>query len=409
MTNQDQHFWQTIWYLSILTSFVVMIMSVVLLAGRGLRLSLLTNIFLGVILLITVFGCVGFATRLRAIDRLSFEARVFWPTMSLLAYLCFVIAGLSAVALLVSYLNHAFLRFRSAFLALFILAVIGFWFIPPIIGTPSPDVEIVNLYNEGIRAVLANNFTEAQQELRDYEGHAWLLGVWRPRPYKKIDPDIGSASDIVTSIDGGVMTQEDIANCKLQSRQMSICYAIRPTGHYIILLNILSDGRVYLLTRDGSGASQLGVMVPETWDTQSIPDDIYELIQQGIDERTLLYQCPSCYEDTLAAYLQDPAFVDNASIQVDRLGSLEYYNLCCNGQQVNGYWEPDSSPETPPWTIFRQAILDVIKETLENGTTISTGTYLSGLQEAEAQYGFKSLTGYQWSKFYIESTFQLSN
>ena len=400
---QDRQFWQMMWYLSILATILDFGLIITLFLSSALRLRWQIRAILAVILLALIIGSGLSASRLAAVDKLSFEARVFWPTTSLMAYLCLIGVIVSVIALLASFLTRALSGFRYGLFGVLILCVLIFICLPPQMGTRSPDMDIIDLYNDGIRAILMNDYTEGLQKLRGYSNHEWLLDVWRPRGWYKVDPDIGEAGEIIAGIDGGSLSQEDIRECVSQGSMPSIGYLIRPLGSYIIIINIMPDGRVYLLSRGGSSGSQLGISPPDI----PVPDDVYRLLQEDLSQRTLEYQCPECYQTAIYAFIQDPIFTENASIREDMVGSLEYYNLCCNGRQVNGYWEPDGTRETPPWTTFRQAIINIIWETLERGNTISVGTYLGGIQGAEAQYGFQSLTGYEWSKFYIETTSEL--
>lgn len=397
---QEPIFWQMMWYLSILSWIISIGALFVCVACVSSRLSWRVTIIPGILFLIIITSCIIVSIRLYAIDSLSFDARVFWPTTVFLSYLFLITAVASLVALLASAMLRVLIKLRSALIAIILIDILGFFMLPSLMCTPSPETAIVNLYNDGIRSIEINQYEEGLLKLKDYSTHEWLLDVWRIRPYHKIDPYVAETGDIFASLDGGILSQQDISDCMMDGTSISIGYEIRPLGSWVILVNIFSDGPIYILTRNDLQPTDM--MINDDPNLRLLSNDLANLFQPVEGNRAIKYECSDCYTEVITAFLQEPAFKQNSSIRMGGLGNLEYYNICCNGLQVNGYWQSDPSNLVPPWSVFQQAVLQVVSEAIDLGETIPEDTYLNDLKEAQLQYGFRSLTGYEWSKYYIE-------
>jgi hypothetical protein len=394
---QSIAFWQKMWVLANVIALLGIVLLPVVVVGRVFSLSWRIRASAGLGLLLVVIGYSYLAGRLSEIDRLSYEARIFWPMNDRFAWVYAVTVCISLLVLVATIVSRTYKHIQGPFATLLLIALAGFFLLPSQMGNKSTDMPIIDLYNYGIQGILGNDLTAARSNLEAYSRHAWLLEVWRPHPWYNVDPNVGDSADILAAIDGGSLSKMDISDCKLAGKPVSIAYAIKPFYTYAILVNILSDGRVYMVSTDGSFVAHYGVAPMDG----SQAEGLGALMAGITQEQPLKYQCPECYEEVVAAFIRDPAFASTPAIQIDRVGSLEYYNVCCGGQQVNGYWEPDNNTDTPPWTGFRQAIFKVITETAAHGEPVSIETYLDEIKNAQEQYGFRSLTGYEWSKLYL--------
>jgi hypothetical protein len=408
MIPDSPTFWHVMRIVMILAIVIGMASILLYIFSNPLKLSMRARLGLRVAMSITGLVVAGFSYGLKRMDPLAFQAVIFWPLITFLVRTLFLVGVVSFIHWIGSFIVPSLREFRGFSGIAFGLTIVSFVILlPNVLSVPSPYYHIVDSYNHGIEAVISNDMARARVELKSYAHHAWLLKDYRVIPWYKEDPYIDDANNLLACIDGGSLTLADVSHFASTGGPVAISYVIKPQDAEAYHINIFSDGRIYYMRNEGNLVAHYGV-APYSYGGFKEPfylyayDDLKPLIPDSeTSEIIVKYQCPDCYKSVIDAYINDPAFAKSASIRVSRPGSMDYYNICCDGKQVNGYWCPFQIEYAPPWTGFREAVFHAAEEALSKGEVISNETYLDELEQAEEQYKFKSLTDYEWTKLYL--------
>jgi hypothetical protein len=179
------------------------------------------------------------------------------------------------------------------------------------------------------------------------------------------------------------------------------------------VINVFSDGIVLVALKldiqdfDANSLSSID---------EVLVNSIFELIdvdegENGYPTFCRKLECENCFDDAVAAAVSEPFFSDEKNMQHGKAHSTEYYNICCDGEQMNGYWineeeeyypwwtsSKDIKLEYPPWRGFHDEIVKIVVLALESGEVISPEAYVEEIRLAEEKYGFRSLIVYHMSK-----------
>jgi len=171
------------------------------------------------------------------------------------------------------------------------------------------------------------------------------------------------------ALNGSSSNISAIGKCAEKGRNASMHY-MATNDNGMDVLNVFSDGTVLLIQSHVVG-----------------------------DRSAFVYRCQECYSEVIGAIGDGQELVQQSRLYGNTQDNyyFEYYDLTCDGEQVNGWsqWNTDTN-DTPPWLIFRQAIVKVISEAASKGEVISEQEYIQGLTEKEKEYSFRSITDTNW-------------
>jgi len=318
-------------------------------------------------------------------------------------------AGIAALVGFVGLISVIFYKPSRRFDILFVSCLLYVGFIALLIGASmgmgTPRQKAAASYERCVRAIMNSRIGEAEGYLEYYLENKEVLDWKFTGSTCEIRPYVGDANNIIKAINSNDLEMQDIISSYNNGNGFVVSYWFKPAPDDSIMINIYSNGTVLIKVIDENRLSHL----PESLTGSGrdrLPDDIRDVFYEPFETRTVSYECPECVSGIIEAFVNDSAFDREIAIRRDDCssGSLEYYNINCNGSQSNGYWV-GFRDDVPPWTEFRQAIFDIYQIAINNGNSIDSDEYMALLKEMEEKYDYESLTTYEWQDLYSESEY----
>jgi hypothetical protein len=191
--------------------------------------------------------------------------------------------------------------------------------------------------------------------------------------YPSVSNQALPVQETLETINGGSIDIISFISCTSSGSKISIHYLVRNLDSYNQeIVNMFDDGTILIF------------------------------FPLGNQSQYVKYNCESCYQDLMSIIRQDDPSTENPVLESED-GIIEYYDLNCGGEQVNGWWETDSaSLRDSILSVLNPYMRRIIDDAFNYGEIISEHDYFSELDSREVEYKFNSLTNSYWSNSYLE-------
>lgn len=277
---------------------------------------------------------------------------------------------------------------------LIFILIVTFFYSSWIIGSYGPpERKIVNYYDWGVRYATSGSLSSALENFNDFSKYERYLLIYKDYPHIRnhVHHYAGETLDMIAMLKSGDLDAVQISEPDFDREKLAIGYMLTWKRSRIFLNCFPNDTFLisYLYKDRGYEWDSCGL---ELFD--AIPTTEYSY-------STIKYVSPGSFESLVEAIIDDEYFYgEMGTFQYEY--SFDYFSIDYGENNAKGWWGwTAENNNSPPWSTFRDEILEIMEESIMNGEEIDHERYYTELEAAEAEYGLKSLSGSIWSRYLL--------